>query len=451
MVNFTHQQTGTAEAMWRRGWKATRQLAVESLFDGRLPERAVLLAAHPDDETLGAGGLLARLAVAGVELDIVVASDGEASHPQSSTHSQERLAEVRRAEMESAMMLLAPAGRLHFLGLPDGGLSPDAVGEALRPVLEEEPLRRTLLISPWRLDGHPDHEAVGAAAAIFSRERGWPLLEYPIWLWHWGVPEALEDLWDELNVVQLSRNEQELKRSAARVHASQTAALSDQPGDEVLLGTGVLEHFEREFETFLVTRTESVFEQLHATEQDPWKYLDSHYERRKRGITLAVLPRDTFENTLEIGCSVGLLTRDLAARSASLTALDTSRSAVQRARERVRVFPGAQVLEETVPEDWPAGTFDLIVLSETGYYLSARQLGVLIGRIVGSLAADGVVLLCHWRHPIDGWELDGDAVHQQFRSSSGLRVQARLEEEDFLLELFGHAGMPSAAAAEGLV
>ena len=75
--------------------------------------------------------------------------------------------------------------------------------------------------------------------------------------------------------------------------------------------------------------------------------------------------------------------------------------------------------------------FDLVVVSEVGYFLSPRDLEDLVERIRRSLTPDGVVLLCHWRHPIHGWPLDAAAVHETF-AASGLRPsQGRYVERDF--------------------
>ena len=116
MVSFTHDGAGTPESHWRT-WEHDRtagDLQVEALFDGRLPARFLLLAAHPDDETLGAGGLLARLARDGVRCDVVVLTDGEGSHPDSPTHTPARLAEVLPAGSAVASSPRRCASRLRM-------------------------------------------------------------------------------------------------------------------------------------------------------------------------------------------------------------------------------------------------------------------------------------------------------------------------------------------------
>ncbi|PPB49763.1 hypothetical protein C4K88_08870 [Arthrobacter pityocampae] len=456
MVSFTHDGEGTPESHWRT-WEHDREpggdLQVEELFDGRLPSRFILLAAHPDDETLGAGGLLSRLARDGVRCDVVVLSDGEASHPSSPTHSPQQLAELRRTEVTNALQVLAPAARLIFEGLPDGGVTPGDVAAVLARELDDDETARTLVAAPWRHDGHADHDAVGAAAAQFCSDRAITLLEYPVWLWHWGTAEEQADQLADLSLYHLGAEEHARKGSALATHVSQTLPLSDAPGDEVLLTPGVLEHFSRSFEAFFVTGVPSAFERLHRDRPDPWEVAERFYEQRKRALTIAGLPRPRFCRTLEIGSSVGALTRDLAAVSDNLLALDTSETAVRRTNEAVIQHAAAYARLATVPRDWPRedGPFDLIVLSETGYFLSSDQLDEVIRLIRASLDDDGVLVLCHWRHPVEGWELDGDTVHQRVREQSGLTTLSLHTEEDFLLEILVPAPAMSVARREGLV
>lgn len=456
MVSFRHDGEGTPESHWRT-WEQEREpgddLQVEALFDGRLPSRFILLAAHPDDETLGAGGLLARLARDGVRCDVVVLTDGEASHPSSPTYSPQQLAELRRNEVASALQVLAPAARLTFEGLPDGRLRHNDVAAVLLRELGDGEDNRTLVAVPWRHDGHTDHDAVGGAAGEVCGERDIPLLEYPVWLWHWGNADEQAEQLAGLSRYHLDVDDHARKGSALAIHVSQTLPLSDARGDEVLLASGVLEHFGRSFESFFVTGGSSAFERLHRDKADPWEVAERFYEQRKRALTIASLPRPRFCRTLEIGCSVGALTKDLAAVSDNLLALDTSDTAVRRTNEALIMNDAASARLATVPRDWPHedGPFDLVVLSETGYFLSSNQIDEVIRLIRMSLDDDGVLLLCHWRHPIEGWEVDGDGVHDRVRRHSGLHTLALHTEEDFVLEVFVPPPAVSVARREGLL
>ena len=78
---------GTAEEAWD-GWVELKRLPVADPLDW---PSAVIVAAHPDDEILGAGGTLARLAAGGARLRLVAVTDGEASHPGTDPQQPQRV------------------------------------------------------------------------------------------------------------------------------------------------------------------------------------------------------------------------------------------------------------------------------------------------------------------------------------------------------------------------
>ena len=245
MVTFSHDGPGTDEQLWRQLGGLDKLKPLE----GQVPQNIVILAAHPDDETLGAGGLMAHVAASGAQVDVVVATAGEASHPHSPTLAPQQLAGLRAREVRAAVRTLAPDARLHVLGLPDGRLVDHVsqLAEILRGLLTEG----CWLVAPWRRDAHPDHEAAGHAAAS-ALSTGIRLLEYPVWLWHWAEPGDERVPWARLRSLRLSADERRAKVEAMSAHVSQVRPLSPQPGDEALLGPGVLAHFERDIEVFFV-------------------------------------------------------------------------------------------------------------------------------------------------------------------------------------------------------
>ena len=176
--------------------------------------------------------------------------------------------------------------------------------------------RDTLLVAPYRWDGHPDHEAMGRCAAAAAHRTGALLAEYPIWMWHAGRPADLT--WSRFVRLPLSPGAQRAKRAAVACHASQVRPLSDQPGDETLLTPTVLAHFDLDRELFALTAAEDVrddrLDQLHVEQTDPWGAQTRWYERRKRSLLLAVLPRQRFDRALEVGCSTGVLAEALKPR-----------------------------------------------------------------------------------------------------------------------------------------
>ena len=341
MVTFDHRDPGTSEDLWAAS-PALRQLAP---LDLPAVDRLVVVAAHPDDETLGAAGLVSRLAATGTAISVIVATDGEGSHPASTTHRADELALLRRTELVRALGAIAPRAALRFLGLPDGGLREHR--DALRRAVEDEvgPLgsARTVLCAPWRGDGHRDHRIAGEVAADVAARRRLDLLEYPVWLWHWADPDDTSLPWADMRRFDLTDSERENKAQALAAHRSQTQPLSSRPGDEALLGAEMMRHFDRDVEVFVVSGeqvaegteqvlgaaelersslTEGFFDAFYAGKTDPWGFETRWYEERKRALTLASLPRRRFMSGLEVGCSTGVLTAELAARCDRLTGVD---------------------------------------------------------------------------------------------------------------------------------
>ncbi|MDG6403662.1 SAM-dependent methyltransferase, partial [Pseudomonas quasicaspiana] len=156
---------------------------------------------------------------------------------------------------------------------------------------------------------------------------------------------------------------------------------------------------------------DSYFERLFQESDDPWAFKKRWYERRKRALTLAALPRERYGSVFEPGCANGELSADLATRCDRLLVCDTNRSAVELARQRLATFTQVEVMHGRLPEQWPDGRFDLIVFSELGYYLDEQDLNSWIDRALASLTDDGQVLACHWRPQIDGCPMDAQKVH----------------------------------------
>ena len=500
MVNFTHHDAGTSESAWAASRAA--ELPALPLADAALAGQAfIVLAAHPDDESLGAGGLLARLHAAGATIRVLLCTAGEASHPGSPTTAPEQLAAVRLQEFGDALNHLfgSVAGDAEWrcLGLPDGKLAEhrERIRAAVREALAGcgRAPSDVVLVAPYRSDGHADHDVLGSLAAELSAAAGCALLEYPIWYWLWAAPEAPADeaggAWRGWFRLPLSPAEQQAKAAAMASHASQVRPLSGLPGDEALLPPAFLEHFDRAWETFAwrpanapadgkvpvapvdgaapadgdapgasgspvpyaASDAERLFDAVHNRDEDPWQYTSSWYEQRKRSITLAALPGSRYTAGLEIGCSIGTLSVELAPRCGSFVAVDASSTALARAARRLAHLPGAMTRHLTVPDEWPEGSFDLIVVSEVGYYLAPTELAGLFDRIEGALMPGGTLALCHWRHPVAGWELDGDSVHAAARRHLGWSGGGIYRERDFVLEvLLAPDASPDAAPDAGV-
>ena len=440
VVRFDHGEGGTPAAAWRpeideRAWPPVDLGGLR---------RVVVVAAHPDDETLGAGGLVAHAHRLGLEVDVVVATRGEACHPRSPTHTPRQLAALRVDELDAAVAVLSPGTRPAVLGLPDGAVAEHEEDLVDRLVTRVGDGRGTLVVATWRGDGHPDHEAVGRAAAVTAARTGARLLEYPVWFWHWGTPGDAP--WEAGQRLDLDETTRQTKRSAVAAHRTQVRPLSPAPGDEVLLTPGFLEHFEAPYEVFWgLPAGDDALDALHRGDEDPWGVDTRWYERRKRDLLLAVLPRRRFRRAVEVGCSTGALAEALADRCDSLVAMDSSPVAVAAATQRLAGHDHVEVLHGSVPGDWHrAGAgHDLVVLSEVGYFLCPAALEELGRHIRDGLPADGVVVLCHWRHEISGWPLDGPDVHARLAGSGLPPVVAEYRDRDVeILVLTGVDQLP---------
>jgi len=178
------------------------------------------------------------------------------------------------------------------------------------------------------------------------------------------------------------------------------------------------------------------FEAMFAGNDDPWSFRSRWYETRKRGITLASLPRARYRNAFEPGCANAELSAELAARCDRLLISDGTRRAVDIARERVSNLSHVEIMQAWVPDEWPRDAFDLVVISELGYFLSPDALEELIRKVRGSLQPGATVLACHWRQQIEGCALNGDEVQRRIGYGLGLPSLTRVADADFQLEVW---------------
>ncbi|KAA0920018.1 PIG-L family deacetylase [Dietzia sp. ANT_WB102] len=241
---------GTPHARWDT-WLRDRPPDAELDIPSEI-RRLVVVAPHPDDEILGVGITAARFAAAGVEVEIVAVTDGDASHPESPTVCPQRLASLRVSESRRACSVLGLPEPVR-LGLPDGGVrtQESRLTDAITDVIGRGGGADCLVLSTWSGDGHPDHEASGRAAARACATTGARLAEYPVWTWHWAAPADPRVPWHRRHRVVLTAAELAAKHTAVSEFRTQIAPLSDQPGDEAILPDWILDR--------LITREETIF------------------------------------------------------------------------------------------------------------------------------------------------------------------------------------------------
>ena len=209
----------------------------------------------------------------------------------------------------------------------------------------------------------------------------------------WSTPEEQAIPWSHAAVFTLDAAAAAAKRRAVGRFTSQIG------GPAPVLAADVLAHFDTGQEIFFrVPPTASApierFAELYGDGADPWQTRTSWYERRKRDVVLACLPRERYRHAAEPGCGLGELTTALAARCDRVTASDPVEAAVEAARW---VGDGARTVLRTALPDGRAipRDADLVVLSEVLYYLSADD----VAQVADLVPAGADVVLVHWR----GW------------------------------------------------
>lgn len=241
---------GTPEHDWRpwldaQDWPV---LDVAGLLAGDRP--LVVVAAHPDDEVLAVGGLLALAARTGCRPFVLWATDGEASHPGSSAITRDELRRRRPAESAIALERLGVAHRSLRLGLPDGGVAEDeaTVAAALASLAGAG----SVVVAPWRGDAHPDHDACGRAAAAVAAAAGALLVEYPVWAWHWAAPADARLPWPRARRVVLGADVVGAKARAVEAFETQVRDLGPEPADAAVLTPEMLARWSRPDEVVFV-------------------------------------------------------------------------------------------------------------------------------------------------------------------------------------------------------
>jgi LmbE family N-acetylglucosaminyl deacetylase len=207
----------------------------------KLPDGEILIVSpHPDDETLGAGGLIRSAATKGHAVSVVSVTDGEAAYSD-----WKELARIRRCEVDHALSILAPdSPQATRLGIPDGRVSEHRC--SLYEAVDRIASSVALLVAPYELDGHPDHEATGEVCLEVARQRQLTIWRYPIWIWHHGSPERLLDQrWGRFYL-------DAAKRHAKHLAIASFASQLRPPERAAIIPPHVLPYFTRPYEAFLL-------------------------------------------------------------------------------------------------------------------------------------------------------------------------------------------------------
>ncbi len=164
------------------------------------------------------------------------------------------------------------------------------------------------------------------------------------------------------------------------------------------------------------------FEALYEGGRDPWQFATSAYEREKYAATLAAIGPARVARAWEVGCSIGVFTRALAALCDRLLAVDVADNALLQARVRCADLRQVELQRMHIPDEWPDGRFDLIVFSEVLYYLVPADIRASAWRSLLSLSPGGRIVLVHWTGETD-YPCTGDEAATAFRDICGHRVR----------------------------
>lgn len=248
VIDRLNHGDGTSEGAWRQCAELARlpHVKLHQLVPARA--RLIVVAPHPNDEVLPCGGLLAELQRCGGEVIVVAVTDGECSHPESKSWSPDRLRKQRPNETATALAHLGLAASIVWrLHIPDGEVSEnlDLLTRRLRRLL----LPADVMLTAWRMDGNPDHEACAAACRAAAGVSGPRVIETPIRAWRRSAPKNTQMPWERAARFDLSPAVQARKARAIAAFRSQ---IMPDPETHLppILTAAALECFARPFEVF---------------------------------------------------------------------------------------------------------------------------------------------------------------------------------------------------------
>ena len=186
------------------------------------------------------------------------------------------------------------------------------------------------------------------------------------------------------------------------------------------------------------TLTEEYFKKVYEAKHDPWNFATSAYEKKKYAATIKALPKKNYNNALEIGCSIGVLTKLLSKKCTQLLATDISDKALEQARERCKNMDHITFQKLNFPTELPNEKFDLIMVSEVAYYLSTDDWKTAIHKIYGMLLPKGQIALIHWLPEVHDYPQTGDEVHDIFSDlmNSKMKNIFNSREEKYRIDIW---------------
>ena len=171
------------------------------------------------------------------------------------------------------------------------------------------------------------------------------------------------------------------------------------------------------------TSSAAFFEAKYKERADPWDFSSNAYELRRYDAIISAIAHRRYARAFEPGCSIGVLTERLAAHCDEVYAIDFSPSASAQAQVRCARLPQVEVRCAALPEGTPAKDFDVLVLSEIGYYFTPQDWQRVSAALINPIPRGATVLAAHWLGHSQDHRMSGDEVHEILLSHTMLRIE----------------------------
>jgi LmbE family N-acetylglucosaminyl deacetylase len=383
----------------------------------------VLLAPHPDDDILGAAGLMRQAHQRGIPFAVVFLTTGGASHHHPDWPA-DRLAQLRRTEARSALsVLLGFEPPTLFCALPDGKLADSWDAQtilAIAAFCRNHNAHAAFVTDPN--DDHADHKAAFGIASVLW----WMGVVGALWTMPVGTRLAGAQPGDMFRTLAV-RGEANRKHAAINAHRSQRGAVIPPEAGFTLTEDMIAPFLEQELfwpvagvdETREAPNDPDEFDQLFSQSADPWHYDVAPYEQVRFARTIEALGGRRFHSGLEVACAAGVLTERIAPHCDQLVAVDASREAIAHARRRLQQWTHIDIRVARMPDQLPDGRFDLIMLSDVLYYFGLRGLMEFLLAVIDRAQPDAMIVLVDYLGPM------GIAVNGEMAAEASIAL-ARL-------------------------
>lgn len=180
--------------------------------------------------------------------------------------------------------------------------------------------------------------------------------------------------------------------------------------------------------------TPAFFEAKYTKEEDPWNFSNKPSELQRYDAIVSALAHRRYSRAFEPGCSIGVLTERLAVLCDTLESIDFSPTAVASAALRCAALAHVKVSCASFPGRFTFAGFDLLVLSEIGYYFSVDEWRALSRLMTDSMDEGSTLLAAHWLGGSRDHRISGDQVHDILTSMSGFKVEHSERHATFRLD-----------------